>query len=75
MRNLAFADGIHHCIGAPLARMEANFVLELVLKRMPNYSLLTGSTRFESHMMRGPQLLPVHRDSIPRRPRQLEPTN
>ena len=76
MRNLAFADGIHHCIGAPLARMEANIVLELVLKRMPDYSLAPGSTRFESHMMRGPQLLPVERGSIPRSSaRQLEPTN
>src|SRR5262249_52733606 len=61
IRNLAFAEGIHHCIGAPLARLEANIVLDLVLKRMPEYSLLPGSTRFESHMMRGPQQLPVDR--------------
>jgi cytochrome P450 family 130 len=75
MRNLAFADGIHHCIGAPLARLEANIALRLVLKRMPDYSLLPGSTRFESHMMRGPQSLPVDRASIPRPPRQAQPTN
>jgi cytochrome P450 len=73
-RNLAFAEGIHHCIGAPLARLEANVVLELLLKRMPGYSLLPGSTRFESHMMRGPRTLPVDRASIPRRARQPEPT-
>jgi cytochrome P450 len=65
-RNLAFAEGIHHCIGAPIARMEAIIVLELVLKRMPGYSLLPGSTRFESHMMRGPQSLPVERASVSR---------
>jgi cytochrome P450 len=75
LRNLAFADGVHHCIGAPLARLEANIVLKLVLERMPNYSLLPGSTRFESHMMRGPQRLPVERASIPRRPRQPEAAN
>jgi cytochrome P450 len=74
IRNLAFADGIHHCIGAPLARLEANIVLELVLTRMPDYSLLPGLTRFESHMMRGPQRLPADRASIPRRPRQPDPT-
>jgi cytochrome P450 len=73
-RNLAFADGIHHCIGAPLARLEANIVLGLVLKRMPEYSLLPGSTRFESHMMRGPEHLPVDRASLSRRPRQPAPT-
>jgi cytochrome P450 len=64
MRNLAFADGIHHCIGAPLARLESTIVLELVLKRMPDYSLLAQSTRFESHMMRGPQRLPVDPSTI-----------
>jgi cytochrome P450 len=71
IRNLAFADGIHHCIGAPIARLEANIVLELVLRRMPDYLLLPGATRFESHMMRGPQQLPVDRASL--RPREREP--
>jgi cytochrome P450 len=73
-RNLAFAEGIHHCIGAPLARLEANVVLEQVLTRMPDYSLLPGSTRFESHMMRGPRSLPVERASIPHPEREPEPT-
>src|SRR5262249_26782300 len=72
-RNLAFADGIHHCIGAPLARMEANIVLGLVLKRMPEYTLLPGSTRFESHMMRGPRTLPLDRASLPRLAHEPEP--
>jgi cytochrome P450 len=70
-RNLAFAEGIHHCIGAPLARLEAQVVLEQVLTRMPDYALSPGSTRFESHMMRGPHTLPVERASI--HPRQREP--
>jgi cytochrome P450 len=72
-RNLAFADGIHHCVGAPLARLEANIALELLLHRMPSYSLLPGSTRFESHMMRGPQTLPVDPASIPRHAREPRP--
>jgi cytochrome P450 len=74
-RHLAFAEGVHHCIGAPLARLEANVVLEQVLTRMPDYSLLPGSTRFESHMMRGPRSLPIERASIPRREREAEPTS
>ncbi len=66
-RNLAFAEGVHHCIGAPLARLEATIVLALVLERMPDYSLSAGSTRFESHMMRGPRTLPVEAESVRRR--------
>jgi hypothetical protein len=38
-----------------------------VLERMPDYSLSAGSTRFESHMMRGPRTLPVKAESVRRR--------
>jgi cytochrome P450 len=63
-RNLAFGEGIHHCIGAPLARLEARVFLECVLTQMPNYSLLASTTRFESHMMRGYRCLPVDPASL-----------
>jgi cytochrome P450 len=63
-RNLAFGEGIHHCIGAPLARLEARVFLECVLTQVPNYSLGTQTTRFESHMMRGYRCLPVDRASL-----------
>ena len=36
-RHLSFGEGIHHCLGAPLARMEARVVLEEVLPAMADY--------------------------------------
>jgi cytochrome P450 len=63
-RNVGFGEGVHHCIGAPLARLEARVLLECVLRTMPNYSLGERTTRFESHMMRGFRHLPVDRSSL-----------
>jgi cytochrome P450 len=38
-RHLAFGHGIHHCLGAPLARMEGHLALESLLRRFPELSL------------------------------------
>lgn len=35
-RHLAFSHGIHYCVGAPLARLEAGVAFERVLARYPN---------------------------------------
>ncbi|KAB8333171.1 cytochrome P450 [Scytonema tolypothrichoides VB-61278] len=34
--HLSFGNGIHFCLGAPLARLEGKIVLNAVLKRLPN---------------------------------------
>ena len=38
-RHLAFGHGVHHCLGAPLARMEGHIALASLLSRFPELSL------------------------------------
>jgi cytochrome P450 len=39
-RHLAFGNGVHFCVGAPLARVEGPIAISTVLRRMPNLRLL-----------------------------------
>ena len=36
-RHLGFGEGVHFCLGAPLARLQMRLVLERLLPRIPNY--------------------------------------
>ncbi len=40
---LAFGSGVHHCIGAPLARQELNLGFPALLERMQNIRLAEGA--------------------------------
>jgi cytochrome P450 len=37
--HLAFGHGVHHCLGAPLARMEMRIAIPALLRRFPNLAL------------------------------------
>jgi len=58
-RHLAFGEGIHYCIGAPLARLEATVVFEEVLALMPEYELRGPMRRIYTPHERGIESLPV----------------
>ncbi|WP_258073850.1 cytochrome P450 [Arthrobacter sp. Y81] len=60
-RHLAFGQGIHFCLGAPLARLEAVIALQAVLSRLPGLTLTAGSQleRMDSTIVYGLTELPV----------------
>ncbi len=61
-RHLSFGQGIHFCLGAPLARMEAQIAINTLLRRMPDFRLkvLPDSLRWRPSMiLRGLDTLPV----------------
>ena len=60
-RHQAFGHGIHYCLGAPLARLEARIALEILLERFPGLSLVPGReiVPHESIYVLGVQNLPV----------------
>jgi cytochrome P450 len=41
-QHLSFGKGVHFCLGAPLARMQARIVLQLLGVRWPGMRLVSG---------------------------------
>ena len=58
-RHLAFGEGIHHCLGAPLARLEAPIALSAFLRRWPGYEISGPATRLPGFSVRGLKELPA----------------
>jgi cytochrome P450 len=52
-RHLAFGDGIHHCIGAALARLEGRIALEEFFGTFRDYSIVGPNERLHQHTTRG----------------------
>ena len=59
-RHLAFGQGIHHCIGAQSARLQARIAIGMLLERFTSMRTLGGAPRFRSNsVMRGLESLHV----------------
>jgi cytochrome P450 PksS len=51
---VAFGFGLHFCLGAPLARLEAPIAVQLVLERMHRLQLATTTPNWMHHnLVRG----------------------
>ena len=62
-RHLSFGHGVHHCIGAELARMEASAVFTAALRGSGTISLAEGDPRYRtSTVIRGLEALPLRVD-------------
>ncbi|MDQ3928953.1 MAG: cytochrome P450, partial [Chloroflexota bacterium] len=48
-KHLAFVKGIHHCLGAPLARMEAQIAIDTLLRRFLNLRLRGAPESLDWH--------------------------
>ncbi len=59
--HVAFGNGMHHCLGAPLARLEGQVVFERAASRFPGLSLVDDSPVYRDHfVLRGLAALPVN---------------
>lgn len=59
-RHLAFGSGIHYCLGAPLARVEAELALRTLLSRVDTLALAGAVTYRRQIVIRGVRTLPLH---------------
>jgi cytochrome P450 len=58
-QHASFGGGVHHCLGAALARREGRVALSSLVRRFPKLSLAAAPTRNERINLRGVTQLPV----------------
>ncbi|HLT10593.1 MAG TPA: cytochrome P450 [Micromonosporaceae bacterium] len=59
LRSLAFGGGAHYCLGAALARLEAQIAFPMLLDRLPGLTLAGEPQRRPRLVLRGFEELPV----------------
>jgi cytochrome P450 len=57
--HLAFSAGIHYCLGAQLARLEAAIALETLFERFPDLAVTAAPTRRRTRVLHGFERFPV----------------
>ncbi len=56
----SFGSGVHHCLGASLARLEGRSAIPALVRRFPNLSLATDTLHYNGRfVLRGLVALPV----------------
>ncbi|MBI5289609.1 MAG: cytochrome P450 [Chloroflexi bacterium] len=63
--HLAFGMGVHFCLGAPLARLEAKVAFEELLRRFDGITLEPRAKRLDSLFLRGMERLPLAFEPAP----------
>jgi len=58
--HLGFGSGIHLCLGAPLARLEAHIALETLSQQVVGIELTARPVRTGGLLLRGASSMPVH---------------
>ncbi|MEU1949996.1 cytochrome P450, partial [Streptomyces sp. NPDC020125] len=58
-QHLGFGHGVHHCLGAPLARLELQEALGALIARFPELRA-AGDVEWKGQMLvRGPRVMPI----------------
>ena len=61
-KHLAFGQGIHYCVGAPLTRLEGQVAISTLVRRLPNLRLSVAPDQLRwrgGFILRGLEVLPV----------------
>nr|WP_278259977.1 cytochrome P450 [Nocardioides convexus] len=58
-QHIAFSAGVHYCLGASLARLEAAVALRSLYERFPGLSVSGTPQRRPTRVLRGYERLPV----------------
>ncbi|MFJ5032001.1 cytochrome P450 [Streptomyces sp. NPDC088560] len=57
--HLGFGHGVHHCLGAPLARLELQEAIGALVARFPRLHIAGDITWKTEMLVRGPRVMPV----------------